>query len=279
MNVLDPHLRLRLAEWLAYHLSNFGYMWIWDKWGHVLAAPAYDGQRRFCVAVLNRLVRLSYWDRIQSVMPEDFRILMPPKPEVRGWGGGVQGGGRGRGGLAPAGGRSARAASCSPTACPACARPGQVVPLPDPADADVAESDPVGHWAARMYAEVRGKATPQQLDAWKTEQVRARGEGGAGLQGCEARSCAAMRNGVRAPRPSLLPAHRPAPSLPPSSPQDVEALLGGALGMVRCWARCLLVAGAKSYTHMVIALERYYGPLKNAVDAAGLEVGSGPGWR
>ena len=45
MNVLDPHLRLRLAEWLAYHLSNFEYVWPWTKWQHVLAAPAYDGQR------------------------------------------------------------------------------------------------------------------------------------------------------------------------------------------------------------------------------------------
>ena len=45
MNVMDPHLRLRLAEWLAYHLSNFEYVWPWAKWQHVLAAPAYDGQR------------------------------------------------------------------------------------------------------------------------------------------------------------------------------------------------------------------------------------------
>lgn len=45
MNVMDPHLRLRLAEWLAYHLSNFEYVWPWAKWAHVLAAPAYDGQR------------------------------------------------------------------------------------------------------------------------------------------------------------------------------------------------------------------------------------------
>lgn len=65
----------------------------------------------------------------------------------------------------------------------------------------------------------------------------------------------------------------PLPSCLP--PQSVEERLGGPLGMLRCWGRCLLVAGAKSYTHMVIALERYYGPLKNAVDAAGEEVGAG----
>lgn len=45
------------------------------KWAHVLAAPAYDGQRRFCVAVMNRLVRLSYWDRILSILPEEFRCV------------------------------------------------------------------------------------------------------------------------------------------------------------------------------------------------------------
>ena len=35
------------------------------------------------MAVLNRLVRLSYWERVQSVLPESFRPLLPPKPEVR----------------------------------------------------------------------------------------------------------------------------------------------------------------------------------------------------
>jgi len=39
------------------------------------------------VAVLNRLVRLSYWERVQPVLPEEFRVLLPPKPEVsRCWG-------------------------------------------------------------------------------------------------------------------------------------------------------------------------------------------------
>ena len=184
MNVMDPHLRLRLAEWLAYHLSNFEYVWPWTKWQHVLAAPAYDGQRwvggwnvacfgwlqgsaprgvltaaaqqqifnacsrahahacsspqpplpaprrRFCVAVLNRLVRLSYWERIQSVLPEEFRQLLPPKPEV--------------------------------AALPA-AEAGE--------DPEAAAADPEGHWAAQMLQRVRGKASPEALDAWMAEQV------------------------------------------------------------------------------------------------------------
>ena len=45
MDAMDPLLRSRLSRWLAYHLSNFDFMWPWDKWKHVLAAPAHDSQR------------------------------------------------------------------------------------------------------------------------------------------------------------------------------------------------------------------------------------------
>ena len=40
-------------------------------------------RRRFTVATLSRLVRLSYWARIQSVLPPTFHGLLPPKPEVQ----------------------------------------------------------------------------------------------------------------------------------------------------------------------------------------------------
>ena len=46
----DPELRTRLAEWLAYHLSNFEYVWPWPKWGHVLTAPPHHPQR--CASML-----------------------------------------------------------------------------------------------------------------------------------------------------------------------------------------------------------------------------------
>jgi len=45
MAVLDPHLRSQLAEWLAYHLSNFEFMWPWAKWSYVLHASPHDAQR------------------------------------------------------------------------------------------------------------------------------------------------------------------------------------------------------------------------------------------
>ena len=47
----DPEVRERLAEWLAYHLSNFEYMWPWPKWGQVLTAPPHDPQR--CAAIVD----------------------------------------------------------------------------------------------------------------------------------------------------------------------------------------------------------------------------------
>ena len=168
INVMDPALRERLAEWLAYHLSNFEYLWPWTKWAHVLQAPAYDGQRRFCTAVMNRLVRLSYWDRVQAVLPEEFRVLLPPKPEV--------------------------------------------AALPAPEDIGAEAADAEGGWAAAALTLVRSKASAEDMDAW-------------------------------------------------IAANDLETVLHGKIGVLRMLTRCLLVAGAKSYTHLIIALERYFGPL------------------
>lgn len=48
----------------------------------------------------------------------------------------------------------------------------QVAGLPDPNDAAAAEADPEGHWAALILQRVRGKASAEELDAWRLEQVR-----------------------------------------------------------------------------------------------------------
>lgn len=45
IGALDPQLSSQLAEWLAYHLSNFDFMWPWAKWSYVLQAPAHHPQR------------------------------------------------------------------------------------------------------------------------------------------------------------------------------------------------------------------------------------------
>ena len=48
VSVLDPQLRSQLAEWLAYHLSNFDFMWPWAKWSYVVQASPHDAQRSSC---------------------------------------------------------------------------------------------------------------------------------------------------------------------------------------------------------------------------------------
>ncbi len=40
-------------------------------------------RRRFVTCVLGHLVRLSYWERVRSTIPESFLPLLPPKPEVQ----------------------------------------------------------------------------------------------------------------------------------------------------------------------------------------------------
>ena len=45
LDVMDPLLVARLSRWLAYHLSNFDFMWPWDMWKHVLDKPLHDSQR------------------------------------------------------------------------------------------------------------------------------------------------------------------------------------------------------------------------------------------
>ena len=82
---VDPVLGDRLAAWLAYHLSNFEFMWPWARWAAVLEAPPHDPRRRFVGALLDRLMRLSYRARLVGVLPEGdgfVGALLPPEPVI-----------------------------------------------------------------------------------------------------------------------------------------------------------------------------------------------------
>jgi nuclear cap-binding protein subunit 1 len=75
MPVLDPELRARLADWLAYHLSNFEFMWPWDKWKAVLAAPPHDPQRcaHACTMLSpNRLSSICLCSCCMQLLPTHF---------------------------------------------------------------------------------------------------------------------------------------------------------------------------------------------------------------
>ncbi|EOY32789.1 ARM repeat superfamily protein isoform 3 [Theobroma cacao] len=65
---LDMECRTRLILWFSHHLSNFQFIWPWEEWAYVLDLPNWAPQRVFVQEVLEREVRLSYWDKIKQIL-------------------------------------------------------------------------------------------------------------------------------------------------------------------------------------------------------------------
>ena len=103
---LDVHLADRLADWLAFHCSHFAFSLapFEHKWGDALptlpaaktegdesaggaaSAAALDSRVRFVRCALERMVQLSYIERVGRDLPSVFTPLLPPKPAGRlGW--------------------------------------------------------------------------------------------------------------------------------------------------------------------------------------------------
>uniref|UniRef100_A0A5B7BA70 Nuclear cap-binding protein subunit 1 n=1 Tax=Davidia involucrata TaxID=16924 RepID=A0A5B7BA70_DAVIN len=78
---LDMECRTRLILWFSHHLSNFQFIWPWEEWAYVLDLPKWAPQRLFVQEVLEREVRLSYWDKIKQSIENAPALeeLLPPK--------------------------------------------------------------------------------------------------------------------------------------------------------------------------------------------------------
>ncbi|QCD96897.1 nuclear cap-binding protein subunit 1 [Vigna unguiculata] len=78
---LDMECRTRLILWFSHHLSNFQFIWPWEEWAYVLDLPKWAPQRVFVQEVLEREVRLSYWDKVKQSIENAPRLeeLLPPK--------------------------------------------------------------------------------------------------------------------------------------------------------------------------------------------------------
>ncbi|KAE8677217.1 Nuclear cap-binding protein subunit 1 [Hibiscus syriacus] len=78
---LDMECRTRLILWFSHHLSNFQFIWPWDEWAYVLDLSKWAPQRVFVQEVLEREVRLSYWDKIKQSIENAPALeeLLPPK--------------------------------------------------------------------------------------------------------------------------------------------------------------------------------------------------------
>ncbi|KAH6836672.1 ARM repeat superfamily protein [Perilla frutescens var. hirtella] len=81
---LDMECRTRLILWFSHHLSNFQFIWPWEEWAYVLDLPKWAPQRVFVQEVLEREVRLSYWEKIKQSIESAPALeeLLPPKSTV-----------------------------------------------------------------------------------------------------------------------------------------------------------------------------------------------------
>ncbi|CAN8270752.1 unnamed protein product [Cochlearia groenlandica] len=78
---LDMESRTRLILWFSHHLSNFQFIWPWEEWVYVLDLPKWAPKRVFVQEVLQREVRLSYWDKIKQSIENASALeeLLPAK--------------------------------------------------------------------------------------------------------------------------------------------------------------------------------------------------------
>ncbi|GAV75425.1 MIF4G domain-containing protein/MIF4G_like domain-containing protein/MIF4G_like_2 domain-containing protein [Cephalotus follicularis] len=78
---LDMECRTRLILWFSHHLSNFQFIWPWEEWAYVLELPKWAPQRAFVQEVLEREVRLSYWEKVKQSIENAPALeeLLPPK--------------------------------------------------------------------------------------------------------------------------------------------------------------------------------------------------------
>ncbi|PAV67924.1 hypothetical protein WR25_22197 isoform B [Diploscapter pachys] len=82
-DTMQPIIIDRVVDWFSFHLSNFQYRWSWEDWYGSLAASAFDPKHIFTKEIIEKCLRLSYYDRLKEFLPDNFGPHLPPLPEIR----------------------------------------------------------------------------------------------------------------------------------------------------------------------------------------------------
>ncbi|TFK83265.1 cap binding protein 80-PB [Polyporus arcularius HHB13444] len=69
---LDVEVAHRFEEWFAVHMSNFSFSWPWKEWIPDLTLVSQHPKRVFMRRAIEYEIRLSYYDRILRIVPDDM---------------------------------------------------------------------------------------------------------------------------------------------------------------------------------------------------------------
>lgn len=78
---MDLELSYRFVDWFSHHLSNFGFTWKWQEWAEDANLQDLDARKWFLKGALDKEVRLSFAQRIQKTLPDEYLHMVGPEKE------------------------------------------------------------------------------------------------------------------------------------------------------------------------------------------------------
>eukprot|EP00158_Paraphelidium_tribonemae_P007411 Partr_v1_DN28235_c0_g1_i6_m76133 putative nuclear cap binding protein subunit 1 len=80
---MDVEAQARFSTWFSLHISNFDFKWNWKAWFPLLSVGEHTAHSVLVQEVLEKCVRLSYYERVTKAFPAEIDLIpwMPPQPQ------------------------------------------------------------------------------------------------------------------------------------------------------------------------------------------------------